>query len=85
MRQLIYIRTVRIWVEPGRDRFRRHAPSPFEREATRIPEPRNITPRAASRRIPVQVRGESWMDRAHRAMGRFGLRASAWLRNVARR
>ena len=84
MRQLIYIRTLRIRVEPGADRLRRFAPPRFEREATRIPEPRNITPRTASRSIPVRVRGESWMDRAHRAMGRLGLRASAWLRNVAR-
>ena len=84
MRQLIYIRTMRIRVELGPERFRRIAPSPFAREATRIPEPRNVTPRTASRSIPVRVRGESWMDRAHRAMGRLGLRASAWLRNVAR-
>ena len=84
MRQLIYVRTLHIWVEPGAERSRRIAPSRFGREATRIPEPRNITPRMASRRIPVRVRGESWMDRAHRAMGRLGLRASAWLRNVAR-
>ena len=83
MRKLIYIRTMRIRVEPGAGRFRRIAPSPLERDATRIPEPRNITPRASSRRIPVRVRGEGWMDRAHRAMGRLGLRASAWLRNVA--
>ena len=84
MRQLIYIRTTRIWVEPGADRFRRIAPSPFEREVKRIPEPRDVTPQTASRRIPVRVRGESWKDRARRAVGRLGLRASAWLRNVAR-
>lgn len=84
MRQLIYIRTMRIWVEPSADRFRGCAPR-FEHDVTRTPEPRNITPRMASRRIPVRVRDENWMDRAQRAMGRLGLRASAWLRNVARR
>ncbi|MCY4076598.1 MAG: hypothetical protein OXH04_14335 [Acidobacteria bacterium] len=85
MRQVIYVRTMRIWVEPDAGRFRRIARPPLEREVARIPEPRDITPRASSRRIPVRVRGETWMDRAHRAMDRLGLRASAWLRNVARR
>ena len=84
MRQIIYVRTLRIRVGPGTDRFRRSAPSRFERGGTRAPEPRNVTPRTASRRIPVRVRGEGWMDRARRALDRLGRRADAWMRKVAR-
>lgn len=83
MLRLIYIRTVRIGRGPGTGRLRRFAPASFEREAPPLPEPRNVTPRSASRRIPVRVRGDGWMDRARRALDRYGRRAGAWVRNVA--
>ena len=84
MRQIIYIRTLRIWAGPDTDAIPRFAPTRAEHDATRITEPRNVTPRTASRRIPVRVRDEGWMDRARRTLGRFGRRADAWMRNVAR-
>lgn len=84
MRQIIYVRTLRIWVEPGAERLGHSAPSRFEHAAGSAPEPRNVTPRTASRRIPVRVRGEGWMDRARRALDRLGRRADAWMRKVAR-
>lgn len=83
MLRIIHIRTVRIRTGPGTGGLQR-APWPLERQPTLPPEPRNVTPRTGSRRIPVRVRGESWMDRANRALGRYGRRAGAWVRNVAR-
>ena len=85
MRQIIYIRTLRIWVWRGTDPFRRAEAPRIERNVTPWPAPRNITPRATSRRIPVRVRGEGWLDGARRSLGRLGRNAGAWMRNVARR
>ena len=85
MRQIIYVRTLRIRVWPGTDVSPRVAPSGFERNVTPWPAPRDVTPRTASRRIPVRVRGEGWLDRTRRELGRLGLRAAAWMREVARR
>ena len=84
MRQIIYVRTLRIWAWRGTDPFRRAEPPRIERNVTPWPAPRNITPRATSRRIPVRVRGESWLDRARRSLGRLGRGAGAWMRNVAK-
>ena len=87
MRQIIYIRTLRIRAWPGSDPLRRVAPPRIERNVTPGRAPRNVTPQArswaTSRRIPVRVRGEGWLDKARRALGRLGLRAGAWMRNVA--
>lgn len=85
MRQIIYVRTLRIWAWRGTDPFPRAATPQFERDVTPWPAPRNITPRTTSRRIPVRVRGEGWPDRARRSLEQLGRSAGAWMRNVARR
>lgn len=85
MRQIIYIRTLQIRAWRGADPFRRAEPPRIERNVTPWPAPRHITPRTTSRRIPVRVRGEGWLDRARRSLERLGRNAGAWMRNVAKR
>ena len=64
---------------PHGRRPRRIVPLSFERErnVTPIAPPRNVTRRTTSRRIPVRVRGEGWLDKARRVLGRLGLRTGA--------
>ena len=84
MRQIIYIRTLRIWAWPDADPVRRITPQRFERNVTPWRAPRNVTPRAGRGSIPVRVRGEGWLDKARRVLGRLGRGTGAWMRNVAR-
>ncbi|MCY4659514.1 MAG: hypothetical protein OXF93_06850 [Acidobacteria bacterium] len=84
MRQIIYIRTLRIWDWSGTDSYQRTAPGRIERNVTPWRAPRDITPLATSRRIPVHVRHEGWLDRARRSVERLSRSAGAWMRSVAK-
>ena len=90
MRQIVYIRTLRIRAWPGAEPVRRVEPRRVEPRIERdvtpwpgLPGPCNVTPRATSRSIPVRVRDGSWLDRARRALDRLAERAGEWMRNSA--